>query len=1098
MYKGDKMRSSHVLPIMFLVFFFIFSIHCSASFTQYLTYQFEVTKELTDHKNSVRSVVFNPDGDLIATGSEDTTVKLWNGDSGKRVKALMRHPAPVLCVAFSPDGNIVASGSSDGTISFWDVNYKERIKTLKGHEDRVLSICFSPDGKFLASGSADKTIRLWDMNSGKAVKWLVGHMAAVNSLAFSPTGRILASGSEDGTVRFWDTDSGETTGKYEESTGAVNSVCFSSDGKSLAWGAASGVIRLLDVESRQEIQAFSGHKDAIGAGNCLSFSPDGRLLVSGSADTRILVWDASSGDLVDDLKSHTAAVNSIAFSPDGRRMASASSDGAAKLWKIQIKESLEITLDAEYQGWQRGILELKVDVLGIPDLVKYQYSLDGSTWLDITEKQGPPYSMNWDTRTSILDLAETVSVRVVAERVTGATATDMAQGTFSLDNAPPKTEHNYDGLWHKEDFRIELSADDGDGTGVAVIGYKLNYGQGKDTTWNDQPVITEEGTNTLEYWSVDKLGNEEPHRILSDIKLDMTAPTFFNWMTDPENLTEDATGLLRVSMRMIDEGGSGLAGKVPQFDYHIGQDSAYDGYEDMSEGEGKVWYYDIPEPSEGWKHYMDKAIYYRTKCQDVAGNVGQGAELQKLIGSSKAPPTVKMIGEFRDWEKGTLKIEADASDTDGAIRDVQFGYSFDGISWTPIGSRDARPYSVEWDTETAIPEVEISVWVRITATDNDGLLAKYVTPRFSVDNQLPVTKNDYDGQWHKNNFAVNLEAGDGDGSGISGIKYKLNNGRERDVSSDGQPAIDGQGQNTLEYWSIDFAGNEEEHELLSDVKLDRLSPFFVAWGVEQDGSVLHVEVNITDTDSGIVDPPQLAYHIGPDKDYSDYSEMQKTGDDVWKYEIISRSASDAVGKTLFCKVSVKDDVGNLAIKPWEYEIAEETGATPVIISEPEPTKGPGPTKVEEKPVIDPVPVAETKKKEISIVWDIYSPGPFVVNDKTSIKGYLEPRIAISVPLSLTVMAPANNVYVSQVDTDANGEFQFALPLTASGEWKIHANWRGNSEYESARSQTLAFRVFSEKGEELDKTGKAGRFLKKNTMIIGLVFLYVIIIRLYRD
>ena len=105
---------------------------------------------------------------------------------------------------------------------------------------------------------------------------------------------------------------------------------------------------------------------------------------------------------------------------------------------------------------------------------------------------------------------------------------------------------------------------------------------------------------------------------------------------------------------------------------------------------------------------------------------------------------------------------------------------------------------------------------------------------------------------------------------------------------------------------------------------------------------------------------------------------------------------------------------------------------------------------------------------------------------------------MSVPLNLTVMAPADNVYVSQVDTDANGAFQFALPLTATGEWKIYADWRGDGEYEAARSPILTFRVFSEKGEALDKTGKTGRFLKKNTMIIGLVFLYVIIIRLYRN
>ncbi len=1087
------MKSLRVPPILSLIFLLVFSIYCPASTIEHLTYQFEVIKELTDHKTSVHSVAFSPDGYLIASGSEDTTVKLWNANSGKRIKALMRHPFPILCVAFSPDSNIVAAGLAAGTITFWDVNYKERIKTLKGHADRVLSICFSPDGKFLASGSADKIIRLWDMGSGRAVKWLVGHTASVNSLAFSPGGKTLASGSEDGTVRIWDMDSGESIMRYEESAGVVNSLCFSSDGKLLAWGTASGAIRLWDVESGQEIRVFVGHKDAIGVGDCLAFSPDGRILASGSADAMILVWDVSSGGLIDELKAHVAAVNSIDFSPDGKRMISASSDGVARLWKIRVKESLEIALNAEYQGWQRGILELEVDILGLPDAVRYQYTFDGSTWLDIAEKQEPPYSVDWDTRTSIPDIAQSIGLRVIADRVTGATAMNIATGTFSVDNAPPKTDHNYDGAWHREDFRIELSASDGDGTGVAIVGYKLNHGQGKDIMWNDQPVITEEGMNTLEYWSVDKLGNEEPHTILSDVKLDRTAPTFFNWMTDPENLAEGATEPLRVSMQVVDEGGSGLAGKVPQFDYHIGLDSAYDGYEDMSEEEGRAWYYDIPEPSEGWDHYIDKAIYYRAKCQDVAGNLGQSTELQKLIGSSKAPPTVKMAGTFRSWEKGTLTIEADASDTDGAVRDVQFDYSFDGISWTPIGSSDARPYSVEWDTRTAIPEAEISVWVRIIATDSDGLSAKYVAPRFAVDNQLPTTEHDYDGQWHKTNFIVNLEANDGDGSGIAGIKYRLNNGRERDVSADGQPAIDGQGKNTLEYWGMDVAENEEAHKLLPEVKLDRLSPFFGAWDVEQDGSVFHVEVSITDTDSGIVDLPQLAYHIGPDTDYSDYGEMQKTGDNLWQRDIdISQDAPDVVGKTLFCKVSVKDAVGNLAINPWEYEIAGEISATPGATGVSEPRK------VEEKPDISPVPVSERKRKKSSIVWDVQPSGTAKVGEKASIQGNLKPGIGRPVPLNLTVMAPDDTIYVSQVDTDVSGAFQFNLPLTAGGEWKVHVNWLGDSEYEAAKSQMLRFQVISEKSDTTDKTGRAGRFLKKNTMIIGLVFLYVIIIRLYRS
>jgi len=1095
------MKYFRILLLISLVFLLASNIQLSASSLEYLTYRFEVSKELADHKDSVNSIVFSPDDSLIASGSEDSSVKLWDADSGKRIKAIMRHPFPILCVAFSPDSNMVAAGSEIGTITLWDVNYKERIKTLKGHTDRVVSIRFSPDGKILASGSADHTIRLWDMASGKEVKKLDEHVDMVNSLDFSPDGKILASSSADGSVRLWNVDSWESISTLKESAGAVDSICFNSDGSMLASGSANGVIRLWNVSSGEEIRSFeSESKAAISIDDALAFSPDDRILVSGTSDGKVTVWDAGSGDVVEELRAHTGIVKAIVFSPDGKRMASADSNGIAKLWKIYVKESLEITLDAEYEGWQLGTLSLKADIVGLPDVVRFQYSTDGATWIGLAEKKEPPYLVEWNTRESIPGLAKTVNLRAVAERVTGTTAIDMVVGSFSVDNQPPETKHTYDGLWHKADFGIELSADDGDGTGVAAVEYRLNYGQNKNIMWEGQPEITKDGINTLEYWSVDRLGNEEPHKVLSEVKLDKTAPTFSNWTKEPASLVEGTTGPLRVSVRIDDEGWSKFTGDTSQFDYHIGTDTAYDGYADMSEVGNNVWYYDIPEPPEGWDHYGGKAIYYRAVCQDIAGNVGQSAERQEIIGSSKAPPTVRVTSVIRGWEKGVLAIEIDASDTDGAVENVQLEYSFDGVSWDPIGADDTSPYSSKWDTKTDVPEMKRVVWARISATDNHGLSTQYVTPSFGIDNQLPVADHDYDGLWHKTNFTVNLTASDGDGSGISKMKYRLNDGGEKDVSTDGQPAINEQGKNSLEYWSIDVAGNEEEHKLLSGVKVDRFPPAFDTWDVKQDGNTLHVNLKIVDTDSGVKDAPRFAYRIGSDKRYSDYKEMRKSGDDEWRYDV--GILSDVFGKTALFKVSVKDVVGNLAIKMWEHEITGtgEVDTTPDIVVEPEPVEA----ELDISPVTETPVVSESKGKKSSIVWDAQPSMITKVGDKIDIQGYMKPEIGESISLSLTVIAPDDTVYASRIDTDVSGAFQFALPLTSGGKWRVLADWRGNSEYEPAQSQPLTFQVFSGKSDKPDKvktakeTKKASRFLRKNTMIVGVVFLYIILIRLYRS
>lgn len=240
---------------------------------------------LKGHSSIIEAIVFQPQTNLIISGSWDYRICFWNYET--ELAEIEAHTGWIKAFAITQFGQLLASGSADKTVKLWDVKTRKLKQTLLGCEGEVCSLVFNPEGNLLIGSGTDRAIRIWEIDRSQTRHILQGHSGAVNALAVSPSGRIVFSGSEDKTIKIWDLQQGKLQRELQGHTDSIAALAMNSEGNLLVSGGGDRIGRIWHPSTGQLLHELEGHEAGIEA---IAIAPDNQTIATASRDKTIKLW----------------------------------------------------------------------------------------------------------------------------------------------------------------------------------------------------------------------------------------------------------------------------------------------------------------------------------------------------------------------------------------------------------------------------------------------------------------------------------------------------------------------------------------------------------------------------------------------------------------------------------------------------------------------------------------------------------------------------------------------------------------------------------------------------------------------------------------